>query len=100
MDPNEKTHKFVVRLPLQLRDRIYEAATYYRRSQNSEIVARLEQSFSGPPSVEAENGLAPAFHQEMQYFLSRTLSSEEEQLVRTYRRLSAEKKAALIELIR
>ena len=46
MDPKEKPHKFVVRLPLRLRDQIADAATYYRRSMNSEIVARLEHTFS------------------------------------------------------
>ena len=99
MDPKQKPHKFVVRLPLSLRDQIAEAAVYFRRSMNSEIVARLEQSFSGLPTGAQENDLAPALHQEMADFFGRTLSDEEKQLVRTYRRLTQEKKIALLELL-
>ncbi len=99
MDPKQKPHKFVVRLPYQLRDQIADAAGYFRRSMNSEIVARLEQSFSGLPTDAQENELAPALHHEMAYFFGRTMSTEEEQLVRSYRRLTQEKKAALLELL-
>jgi len=47
MDPKEKPYKFVVRLPTVLRNQIADAAKYYHRSMNSEIVARLERTFSG-----------------------------------------------------
>ncbi len=47
MDPKEKPYEFVVRLPTVLRNQIADAAKYYRRSMNSEIVARLERTFSG-----------------------------------------------------
>ena len=47
MDPKEKPYKFIVRLPTVLRNQIADAAKYYRRSINSEIVARLERTFSG-----------------------------------------------------
>jgi hypothetical protein len=47
MDAEEKPYRYVVRFPPQLRDQIVEAAQYYRRSRNSEIVVRLEQSFRG-----------------------------------------------------
>ena len=67
MEP-EKPYKFVVRLPRQLRHRIGDAAQYYRRSINSEIVARIEQSFSGLPSTEANQQLAPEMHDQMEYF--------------------------------
>lgn len=43
--------KFVVRLPPGMRRRIADAARCYRRSMNSEIVARLEQSL--------DSGVAP-----------------------------------------
>ena len=99
MDLKQKPYKFVVRLPLQLRNQIAEAAKYYRRSMNSEIVARLEQSFSGLPSQDESEQLAPQLHQEFESFFGRALEPEEEQIVRAFRRLTHEKKLALLELI-
>jgi len=99
MDLKQKPYKFVVRLPLQLRNQIAEAAKYYRRSMNSEIVARLEQSFSGLPSHDESKQLAPSMHQEFESFFGRALEPEEEQMIRAFRRLPHEKKLALLELI-
>ena len=46
--PDSKTQdKFVVRLPKGMRKQIFDAARGYRRSMNSEIVARLEWTLSG-----------------------------------------------------
>ena len=96
----EKPYKFVVRLPLILRHQIGEAARYYRRSMNSEIVARLEQSFSGIPSETSSAGLAPDMHQELESFFGRAaLAPDEEKLIRAYRRLSEEKRQAWMELL-
>ena len=97
-DTRTKPYKFVVRLPVELKDRIGDAAKYYRRSMNSEIVARLEQSFGIRSHSGADEEAAPTT-EEVTAFLSRTLSAEEEQLIRAYRRLSAEKQAALSELL-
>jgi len=99
MDLKEKPNKFLVRLPLALRHQIGEAAQYHHRSMNSEIVARLEQSFSGLPSQGSAQQLAPEMHDELTYFFGRTLTSDEEQIVRGYRRLSVDKKTALVELL-
>ncbi|MFP6835403.1 MAG: Arc family DNA-binding protein, partial [Pseudomonadales bacterium] len=55
----EKPYKFVVRLPTTMRDLIAESAQHYRRSMNSDIVARLHHSFSGIPDDASERGLAP-----------------------------------------
>ncbi len=100
MDMKEKPYKFVVRLPLQLRHQIGEAARYYRRSMNSEIVARLEQSFSGIPSADSAQELAPDMHQQLESLFGRTaLSADEEMIVRAYRRLTKEKRTALLELL-
>jgi len=98
MEP-EKPYKFVVRLPRQLRHRVGDAAQYYRRSINSEIVARIEQSFSGLPSTEANQQLAPEMHDQMEYFFGRTLAPEEEKIVRAFRHLPHEKKLALLKLL-
>ena len=98
MDPREKPYKFVVRFPLRLRDQIADAAKYYRRSMNSEIVARLEQSFGGLPTlVNDEHGAL--LHGHFETFLHKTLTTDEEQLVRTYRALSEEKRKALRDLL-
>lgn len=100
MEMKEKPYKFVVRLPLQLRHQIGEAARYYRRSMNSEIVARLEQSFSGIPSASSAHHIAPDMHQELESFFGRTaLTSDEEKVVRAFRRLTEEKRNALLELL-
>lgn len=95
----EKPYKFVVRLPVAMRDLIAESAQYYRRSMNSDIVARLHQSFSGIPDEATERGLAPPLHDQLERLIRRDLSAEEEQLIRTYRRLSKEKRAALLGLL-
>lgn len=99
MDPKQKPYKFVVRLPMPLRNQIADAAKYYRRSRNSEIVARLEQTFSGLPSQDLSEQLAPDMHQAYESFFGRSLEPEEEKIVRAFRRLTHEKKLALLELI-
>ena len=100
MDTTDKPYKFVVRLPLHLRHQIGEAARYYRRSMNSEIVARLEQSFSGIPGATRTAELAPDMHEQLESFFGRAaLAPEEEQLVRAFRRLTGEKRQALMKLL-
>ncbi len=42
--------KFMLRLPVQLRDQVQAAASANNRSMNAEIVSRLEASFAGLPS--------------------------------------------------
>ena len=95
----EQTHKFVVRLPMPLRDRIAQAAKYYRRSMNSEIVARLEQSFQGLPSQAAADQLAPQMHEVMQNVFAKDLTDDEETMLRAFRRLPAEKQRSLLFLL-
>ncbi len=82
-----------------MRDLIAESAQRYRRSMNSDIVARLHHSFSGIPDDISERELAPPLHEHLEQFFNRELSDEEEQLVRTYRRLSREKRSALLDLL-
>ena len=96
---NQKTHKFVVRLPMQLRNRLADAAKYYRRSMNSEIVARLEHSFIGLPQQNSEAAHAPQNHFELNAFFSPDLTDDEETILRGYRSLPKEKKHALLELL-
>ena len=99
MEAKEKPFKFVVRLPVTLRNQIADAAKYYRRSMNSEIVARLEQTFSGLLSEVREDACAPPFHPEIESLFGRSLSSEEELIIRAFRRMPEEKQVALLELL-
>ena len=95
----EQPYKYMVRLPQQMRDQIFESAQHYRRSMNSDIVARLQQTFSGLPDDSAERTLAPPLYAELAPLRQRDLSDEEEQLLRTFRRLGREKRAALLDLL-
>lgn len=96
---DQATHKFVVRLPMPLRNRIDQAAKYYRRSMNSEIVARLEQSLQGIPSQAAADQIAPLMHDAIHNVFATGLNDAEERLVRAYRRMPPEKQQSLLELL-
>ena len=95
----EKPYKFVVRLPADMRERIADAAAHYRRSMNSEIVARLQQSLNGLPDSQAESELAPPLHNQLEQILKRQLSEDEDALVKGYRRLSQAQQQALLRLL-
>ena len=100
--PKEKPFKFVVRLPLRLRHQIADAAKYYRRSMNSEIVDRLERSFNlaaanAPEEVAAAGD--PLSPTQLEALFGRGLTGEEEQIVVAFRRLSREKQRAVLDLI-
>lgn len=96
--------KFVVRLPPGMRRRIADAARCYRRSMNSEIVARLEQSLDsgvapfpvpgtpgapGTESAHAGTGVADAPVAE---------SELESSLLEIFRSLPPERRRALLAL--
>lgn len=94
-----QSYKFVLRLPSELRERIAEAAGLYRRSINSEIVARLEQSLMGIPQDAVETQMEPPFFSQMETTFRRDLSDDEDRLIRLYRRLSTQQRRALIDLL-
>ena len=94
-----QSYKFVLRLPSELRERIAEAAGLYRRSINSEIVARLEQSLMGIPQDAMETQMEPPFFPQMETTFRRDLSDDEDRLIRLYRRLSTQQRRALIDLL-
>lgn len=71
-----KVYKFVVRLPPEMRDRIAEAANNYRRSMNSEIVARLEQTFTGLPSEATMVMIEPPLQGPLDALFRRSLTEE------------------------
>ena len=93
------TENFMVRLPPGMRDRIFEASQLYRRSMNSEIVARLDQSLRGLPDQQFERAVAPPFFPEIERLLRGDLTAEESDLIRCFRRMSAEQRKALLELL-
>lgn len=95
----KNAEKFVVRLPRGMRRRIAEAARGYRRSMNSEIVARLEQTLSGTlPPVPGVNEPLPLLPRG-----ERPSQSEQRELeirlLRAFRQLSPERQQALLELL-
>jgi hypothetical protein len=99
----EQPYKYMVRLPVAMRALIAESARYYRRSMNSDIVARLQHSFSGlgtdnSPGV-ADQPLVPPLHDQFESLFRRDLSKQEELLVRSFRRLSGAKRDALLDLL-
>jgi hypothetical protein len=96
---SELTERFVVRFPKGLRGRLEEAARLYRRSANSEILARLEASLSGLPDQAFEDALHPGFVEDVERMLRTGLSDEEVRLLRHYKRLSSDKRKALLELL-
>lgn len=95
-----KTYKFVVRFPAQMREQIAEAAKHYRRSMNSEIVARLEQSFGTLPQGAMEQQLEPPLHPHMEAIFRSTLSETERALIKIFRRLDSSRQKALVTLLK
>ena len=91
--------KFLLRLPDALHKRISEAACYYRRSMNAEIVARLEHSLAGIPENAAESSIEPALFRQIEAVFRNGLSTDENALVRRFRRLSPRQKTALMDLL-
>ncbi|MFS8040116.1 MULTISPECIES: Arc family DNA-binding protein [Xanthobacter] len=55
MNDTRDQNKFVVRLPEGMRDRIAEAAKENNRSMNSEIITRLERSFTPSYTFEVKD---------------------------------------------
>lgn len=120
----EKPYKFVVRLPMSMRDRIAESAQLYRRSMNSEIVARLQESFSGlgsnsqasaqiplepsnkfsnysshHPANQIHDRPGPGLNPHLERILRQQLDADEEQILQGYRRLGKAKREALLKLL-
>jgi len=95
----EGPYKLVLRLPAAMRSQIAEAAAHYRRSMNSEIVARLEQSFGVLPRNSTEQEIEPPLHPHMEAIFRSTLTDVEQALIKTFRRLDSSRQKALIDLL-
>ena len=96
---NDLDYKFVVRLTTRMREQICLAAKHYRRSMNSEIIARLEHSFGVLPNNEVEEAVQPAFHSEIEVLFRNQLNETEQSLVQSFRLLNNEKQRALMKLL-
>ncbi len=96
---SERPYKFVVRLPAAMRDQVAEAASHYRRSMNSEIVARLEQSFGVLPRGSTERAVAPPLHPHIEAIFRSTLNDSEQSLIKVFRRLDGPRQRALLDLL-
>ncbi|KAF0810694.1 putative transcriptional regulator [Alcanivorax sp. S71-1-4] len=104
----QEVEKFVVRLPKGIRGMISEISRINHRSMNSEIVARLEESLGlsapvdgvseAPPELYAVNGDHP--RPDMQLTDEQTAAQQEERLLERFRRLSGDRRRALLELLR
>ena len=95
----EQPYKYMVRLPPSMRDQLRESARFYRRSVNSDIVARLQQSFSGIPDAGSVRDIEPPLHEEFERLFRNDLTAEEQQFIHSYRRLPEKKRAALRTLL-
>ena len=95
----ERPYKFVVRLPAAMRDQVAEAAAHYRRSMNSEIVARLEQSFGVLPRMSTEQDVEPPLHPHLEAIFRSTLNENEKMLIKVFRRLDGARQQALLDLL-
>jgi len=82
-----------------MHDLIAQSAQHYRRSMNSDIVARLQHSFSGLGNSAADPEIAPPLHDQFESLFRRELSEQEERLLRGFRRLSQAKRDALEHLL-
>ena len=96
---NELTERFVVRFPVRLRARVGESARLYRRSVNSEIIVRLDHSLNGLPEMETERAIEPPMFAAIERSLRGDLTDEEQKVVFGFRRMSAEKRKALVDLL-
>jgi hypothetical protein len=96
---SELTERFVVRFPRRLRQRVEESARFYRRSINSEIILRLDHSLRALPDMATEHAIEPPMFAAIERSLRSNLSDEEQGLVLCFRRLSAAKRKALLDLL-
>ena len=97
---DDPPHRFVLRLPQDLCQRLREMAAHYRRSLNAEMVARLEHSLGGVPRDAVESQLTPELFPLLETSFRGQITDEEDTLIRLFRRLSRRQRGALVELLR
>lgn len=90
----QEVEKFVVRLPKGMRSKIAEVSRLSHRSMNSEIIARLEESLGHASEDNSHTPSAPLLRA-----VDNNSGDQEHTLLAHFRAMSAEKRAALLELI-
>ena len=90
----QEVEKFVVRLPKGMRSKIAEVSRLSHRSMNSEIIARLEESLGAGQTESIQTPAAPLLRA-----VDNNSADQEQMLLARFRALSAEKRAALLELL-
>jgi hypothetical protein len=85
--------KFVVRLPQGMRKQIAKVAKNYHRSMNSEIISRLESSLSVDLLADHQKDI------ELREKVTTELTREEFMLVEQSRKLSPDRRMALIKFL-
>lgn len=92
-----EVEKFVVRLPGGMRGRIAVVARQSRRSMNSEIIARLEQSLADTPLIQTvqETAARPP----LRAVEDKPAGGEEQRLLQAFRNLPASKREAILNLL-
>lgn len=93
-----KPYRFVVRLPAAMKDELFDAARVYRRSVNSEIVVRLQQSLQGAALLQDSPEPQP-LNPQLEQMLNSRLTDEEAALLQAFRRLNEARQAALLKLL-
>lgn len=88
--PSRTADKFVIRLPLGLRERIAYVAAAHHRSMNSEIIVRLQYGFAQENALKGELDVG---------FDSPELSAAERELLQRFRQLAKRRQNALVSLI-
>ncbi len=93
---------------MSMRDHIAESAQLYRRSMNSEIIARLQESFSGlnqgightmGNGNQINDHPGSSLNPQLERILRQQLDVDEEQILQGYRQLSKAKREALLKLL-
>ena len=99
----QEVEKFVVRLPKGMRDRIAEVSRLSRRSMNSEIVARLEDSLGQSWNDSSAEGASQAPHTPILRSVENDIpahsADQEAMLLETFRKMDEERKLALLALL-
>ena len=93
-----KPYRFVVRLPAAMKEELFDAAKVYRRSVNSEIVVRLQQSLQGVALLQ-DTAEPPPLNPQLEQMLKPQLTEREATLLRAFRRLTGSRQDALLKLL-
>lgn len=103
----QEVEKFVVRLPKGIRGMIADISRINHRSMNSEIVARLEESLGLSTGIDGISESAPELYavnsdpaRTDKPISEQNAAEQEERLLERFRRMTSDRRRALLELLR